>query len=44
MSISATAKVLGVGWELVNQIAMDACRQLVYYDASHLDGVRIQGG
>lgn len=43
MSVSATATALGVGWELVNQVALDACRQLVYDDASHLDGVRILG-
>ena len=43
MSVSATAKVLGVGWELVNQVAVDACRQLVYDNPSHLDGVRILG-
>lgn len=43
MSVSATAKVLGVGWELVSQVAVDACRQLVYDNPSHLDGVRILG-
>ena len=43
MSVAATATALGVGWELVNQVALDACRQLVYDDASHLDGVRILG-
>ncbi|RSZ61227.1 ISL3 family transposase, partial [Corynebacterium hylobatis] len=43
MSVSATAKALGVGWELVNQVALDACRQLVYDDPHHLDGVRILG-
>ena len=30
MSVSATAKALGLGWELVNQVAVDACRKLVY--------------
>src|SRR5699024_8331276 len=30
MSVSATAKALGVGWELVNQVALEACQQLVY--------------
>ena len=40
MSVAATAKALGVGWELVNQVAVDACRQLVYDNPSHLDGVR----
>ena len=43
MSVSATAKVLGIGWDLVNQVALDACRQLVYDDPHHLDGVRILG-
>lgn len=43
MSVSATAKALGVGWELVNQIAVDACRQLVYDNPGHLNGVRILG-
>ncbi|WP_080792432.1 ISL3 family transposase [Corynebacterium pacaense] len=43
MSVSATAKALGVGWELVNQVALDACRSLVYDDPGHLDGVRILG-
>ncbi|MDK6808467.1 transposase, partial [Corynebacterium aurimucosum] len=38
-----TAKALGVGWDLVNQVALDACRQLVYGDPCHLDGVRILG-
>lgn len=43
MSVAATAKALGVGWELVNQVAIDACRKLVYDNPSHLDGVRILG-
>lgn len=43
MSVTATAKALGVGWELVNQVALDACRRLVYDDPQHLDGVRILG-
>ena len=43
MSVAATAKALGVGWELVNQVAVDACRQLVYDNPAHLDGVRILG-
>ena len=43
MSVSATAKALGIGWDLVNQVALDACRQLVYNDPHHLDGVRILG-
>ncbi|WIM71207.1 ISL3 family transposase [Corynebacterium suedekumii] len=43
MSVSATAKALGIGWELVNQVALEACRKLVYDNPSHLDGVRILG-
>lgn len=43
MSVAATAKALGVGWELVNQVAVDACRKLVYDNPHHLDGVRILG-
>ena len=43
MSVSATAKALGIGWELVNQVALDACRKLVYDNPHHLDGVRILG-
>ena len=43
MSVAATAKALGVGWELVNQFAVGACRQLVYDNPSHLDVVRILG-
>ena len=43
MSVAATAKALGVGWELVNQVAVDACRKLVYDNPHHLEGVRILG-
>lgn len=43
MSVSATAKALGVGWELVNKTAVDAARGLVYADSAHPDGVRILG-
>ncbi|CCH23569.1 hypothetical protein [Corynebacterium glutamicum] len=37
MSVSATAKALKIGWELVNQVALDACRQLIYNDPRHLE-------
>ena len=43
MSVSATATALGVGWDLVKQVALDACRQLVYGDPCHLGGVRVLG-
>ena len=42
MSVAATAKALGVGWELVNKVAVTATRDLVYADPSHLAGVRSQ--
>lgn len=41
MSVSATAKSRGVGWDLAYQVSLDACRQLVYDNTSHLNGVRI---
>ncbi|WP_052317252.1 ISL3 family transposase [Corynebacterium terpenotabidum] len=40
MSVTATAKALGVGGELVNRGAVTAARNLVYADPSHLAGVR----
>lgn len=43
MSIFATAKALGLGWDLVNDLALDACRHLVYDDPGHLAGVRVLG-
>lgn len=43
MSVKATAKALGVGWELVNRVAVTAARNLVYADSTHLAGVRILG-
>ncbi|MCJ7858966.1 ISL3 family transposase [Corynebacterium kalidii] len=43
MSVSATAKALGVGWELVNKIAVQACRNLVYDSSDHLADVKILG-
>ncbi|GAB2505887.1 Transposase [Corynebacterium atrinae] len=43
MSVQATAKVLGVGWDLVNSIALDACRSLIYDQPGHFDQVRVLG-
>ena len=43
MSVAATAKALGVGWQLVNSVAVAAARNLVYADPAHLAGVRILG-
>ena len=36
MSVSATAKALGVGWELVNTVAAHAAKNMVYADPDHL--------
>lgn len=41
MSVSATAKALGLAWYLVNKIAVQACHNLVYDSGEHLDDVRI---
>ncbi len=41
--VTATAKALGVGWQLVNNVAVAAARNLVYADPAHLAGVRIPG-
>lgn len=35
MSVSATAKALGVGWDLVNTIAAHAAKNMVYADPDH---------
>ena len=43
MSVAATAKALGIGWELVNTVAVTAARSMVYADPSHLAGVRVLG-
>ena len=43
MSIAATAKALGIGWDLCCRLALDACRELVYNDPDHLTGVSIIG-
>lgn len=43
MSVSTTATALGIGWELVNKVAVDAVRNLVYANPAHLDQVRILG-
>lgn len=43
MSIKSTAEALGLGWDLVCQLALDMCRELVYNDPDHLAGVRIIG-
>lgn len=43
MSISATAKALGIGWDLTCQLALEMCRELVYNDPDHLEGVYVIG-
>lgn len=43
MSVSVTVTALGVGWDLVNKVAVDAVRDLVYADPIHLGQVRILG-
>lgn len=43
MSVAAVARDLGLGWDLVNTLALDAARSLVYDDPAHLDRVRILG-
>lgn len=40
MSISAIAKALRVGWELINSTAAEAARKLLYTDPYHFDGIR----
>ncbi len=43
MSVRAVAAALGLGWDLVNDLAVDSARSLIYDDPSHLDRVRILG-
>jgi transposase len=43
MSISAISRALGLGWDLVNQLATTAAKSLVYTDPAHLAGVRVLG-
>ena len=43
MSISAISRALGLGWDLVNQLATNAAKSLVYADPAHLAGVRVLG-
>jgi len=42
-SVSAVAKALGLGWDLVNDLAVSTIRALVYDRPGHLDGVRVLG-
>jgi transposase len=43
-SVSAVAKALGLGWDLVNDLALSKIRTMVYGQPGHLDGVRVLGG
>lgn len=43
MSISAVARQIGLGWDLVNQLALSKVREIVYDTPGFLDGVRFLG-
>ena len=42
-SVSAVAKALGLGWDLVNDLAISKIRTMVYDQPGHLDRVRVLG-
>ena len=42
-SVSAVAKALGLGWDLVNDLAVSETRAMVYDQPGHLDGGRVLG-
>ena len=43
MSVKAVAAALGLGWDLINRLALTRIRSLVYDNPTHLDGVRVLG-
>jgi transposase len=43
MTIAAVARELGLSWDTVNTIAMDATQTIVAADTTRLDGVRVIG-
>ena len=43
MSVAAISKSLGIGWDLVNQVALEQAWELIYADPTHLAGVRVLG-
>src|SRR5690625_3977041 len=43
MSVKAVAGALGLGWDLVNRLALNTARSLVYDNLTHLNGVKILG-
>lgn len=42
-TVAAVARELGLSWDTVNSIAMDATRMIIATDASRLEGVRVIG-
>jgi len=42
-TVAAVARELGLSWDTVNTIAMDATQHIVAADATRLDGVRVIG-
>ena len=42
-SVSAVAKALGLGWDLVNDLALSKIRDMVYDQPGHFDRVRVLG-
>jgi hypothetical protein len=42
-TIAAVARELGLSWDTVNSIAMDATRMILATDTGRLDGVRVIG-
>src|SRR5699024_8996255 len=43
MSVSAVARALNLGWDLVNRLAATKIREIVYDTPGFLDGVRVLG-
>ena len=43
MSVAAISKSLDIGWDLVNQVALEQAWELIYADPTHLAGVRVLG-
>src|SRR5258705_6502471 len=43
MTVAAVARELGLSWDTVNTIAMDATQTIVAADTTRLDGVRVIG-
>lgn len=43
MSVAAVARLLGLGWDTVNTLALSTVRTLAYDQPGHLEGVRYLG-